>query len=122
MNASRGGTRKSSPEYARVFTALAAGGYLLVTGIIGYDVRALRGLAQGGRWVEAPVWWQLALGSGLLVLAAFLIRRLPHRWIMEMAPRRRMVNVGSGKSVRAHGTPAAPRAIEAPHSTDGVDE
>ena len=122
MNASRRGTRKPSPEYSRVFTALFAGGFLLVTGIIGYDVGSLRGLFRGGRWVESPVWWQIALGTGLIVLAGFLIRRLPHRWMAVMTSRRRLVNVGSGKSVRARGTPDAPRAIEAPYSTDGVDE
>jgi hypothetical protein len=99
MNSSTGGARKPSPEYARVFTALAAGVYLLVTGIIGYDVRNLHGSFDGGKWVAAPVWWQLSLGFALLLLAGFWIRRLPaYRWMTGEVPRRIMKNAGSGKS------------------------
>ena len=101
MSPSRG-RRKPSPAYARVFTALAAGGYLLVTGIIGYDVRALNGLFRGGRWVDAPVWWQVALGVGVLLLAGFWIRRLPSStWLAIVVPRRVTKNAGSGTSESA---------------------
>jgi hypothetical protein len=99
MKWSTGGARKPSPKYARVFTALAAGVYLIVTGIIGYDVRDLHGFFDGGKWVEAPVWWQLSLGFTLLLLAGFWIRRLPaYRWVTGEAPRRIMKDAGSGKS------------------------
>ena len=84
-----------------------------MTGVIGYDVRHLRGLFQGGRWVEAPIWWQILVGLGLLLLAWFFIRRLPARWMMAIASRRIMMNVGSGKSRGAGRTPGATRAIEA---------
>jgi hypothetical protein len=122
MSAFHARARKSSPEYARVFSALVGGGFLLVTGTIGYDVRHLHGFFRGGKWVAAPIWWQIALGTGLLILAAYLARRLPHRWTMVSAPHRREVSVGSGQSVRARGTPVAPRAIDAPGSTDPVGE
>ena len=96
MSPSRGGRRKPSPQYARVFTALAAGGYLVITGVIGYDVFHRR--AGAGRWVDATLWWQIALGLALLLLAGFLIRRLPSSWLAMAVPRQITKHAGSGQS------------------------
>lgn len=91
--------RKPSPQYARVFTALAAGGYLLVTGVIGYDVRHLHGLFRGGKWIDAPIWSQVVLGIAVLLLAGFWIRRLPSSsWLAIVVPRRVTKHAGSGTS------------------------
>jgi hypothetical protein len=65
-----------SSVYSRTFTALAVGAFLFVTGSIGWDVSYLHGLFAGGRWVHGPVWWQIGLGAGLLVLGGRWFRRL----------------------------------------------
>ncbi len=93
-------TRRPSPKYSRMFSAFAAGAFFLVTGLIGFDTYNLRGFFQGGRWVDPPIWRQVALGMALLLLGAFLARRLGGP--PPPAPRPRVVkHVGSGKSARA---------------------
>lgn len=90
-----------SKAYARMFTAFAAGAFLVVTGIIGLDVSYMRGLfAEGTKWVSGPVWWQIALGSALLLLGVYFSRRLGEpRWTSVSAPRTRIIKeVGAGKS------------------------
>ncbi len=82
-----------------MFSALAAGAYLVVTGVIGLDISYQRGTFQGTKWVDGPVWWQIALGAGLLLLALFLSRRLPSRWMPVPVPRARVIkDVGAGRS------------------------
>jgi hypothetical protein len=68
--------RRSSAAYSRMFSAFAAGLFFLVTGVIGWDIRYLHGLFAGGKWVDAPIWWQIGLGAVFLLLGAFLLRRL----------------------------------------------
>lgn len=65
------------PEYQRVLSAAAGGVLLLIAGLIGWDLRYSRGWFQGTTWVNGPVWWQIAAGIGLLLVAGFLARRLP---------------------------------------------
>lgn len=91
---------RPSPEYARMFSAFAAGAYLVVTGYIGLDVSNLHGMFRGTKWVDGPVWWQIGLGSGLLLLGVYWSRRLGGpRWTSQRAPRERIIkDVGSGKS------------------------
>ena len=52
--------------------------WLTVAGAIGWDVRHVRGFFQGTKWVDPPIWWQLAFGVALLAVAAFLARRVPY--------------------------------------------
>jgi hypothetical protein len=59
-----------------MFSALAFGGFLLVTGVIGLDVSQLRGLFDGTTWVDGPIWWQIALGFGLILLGVHWFRRI----------------------------------------------
>jgi hypothetical protein len=65
------------PEYQRVFSAAAGGLLLLIAGLIGWDLRYSRGWFQGTKWVDGPVWWQVAAGIGLLIVAGLLARRVP---------------------------------------------
>lgn len=66
-------------EYQRVFSFGAAGLLLTVAGAIGWDLTYSRGWFQGTKWVDGPVWWQVGLGTGLLLLAVFWARRVPSR-------------------------------------------
>ena len=68
--------RKPSSEYARVFTSIAVGAFLLVTGMIGWNVSYLRGLFEGGRWDTAPILWQVGMGAALILLGTFWARRV----------------------------------------------
>ena len=86
-----------------MFSAFAAGAFLVVTGSIGFDVSYMHGVFKGGRWVDGPVWWQIALGVGLLLFGAYTLRRLGEpRWTFTRSPRDRIVkNVGHGKTYGA---------------------
>ncbi len=82
-----------------MFSALAAGAYLFVTGVIGLDITYQRGMFRGIRWVDGPVWWQIALGVGLLLLGVFFSRRLPSRWTPIPVPRAQVIkDAGAGRS------------------------
>jgi hypothetical protein len=59
-----------------MFSAFAAGASLVVTGAIGFDVSYMHGFFEGGRWVDGPVWGQIALGIGFLLLGVYWSRRL----------------------------------------------
>jgi hypothetical protein len=63
-------------EYRRVFNAGAAGLLLFVAGLIGWDLRQSHGWFRGTKWVDGPVWWQVDVGLGLLLLAGFWARRV----------------------------------------------
>ena len=86
-----------------MFSAFAAGAFLVVTGSIGYDVRYLHGFFEGGRWVNRFIWWQVALGVGLLVLARYWFQRLTEPSPTFARPPRHppLVNVGAGRTARA---------------------
>jgi hypothetical protein len=64
-------------QYQRVFSVGFAGLLLFVSGIIGWDLRHSHGWFRGTTWVDEPIWWQIALGTGLLLLAMFWARRVP---------------------------------------------
>jgi hypothetical protein len=83
-----------------MFSAFAAGAFLLVTGLIGWNVRNMRGLFQGGRWEDGPIGWQIALGVVLLLLGRYWARRLGAAgWTFTQAPRDRTIKyVGRGKA------------------------
>ena len=86
-----------------MFSAFAAGAFLVVTGSIGWNVSHLHGFFQGGRWAGGIIWWQVALGVGFLLLGTHLFRRLgepaPTR---TRAPQERIVkHVGRGKTAAA---------------------
>ena len=84
-----------------MFSAFAGGLFFLVTGVIGFDTYNLRGLFQGGRWTDPPIWRQVALGTGLLVLGVYFSRRLGDTPPVPPPGRRVVKHVGSGKSARA---------------------
>ena len=95
-------TRRPSPRYSRMFTAFAAGAYLVVTGAIGYDVGYLHGFFAGGRWTDHVIWWQVTVGIALLALGAHWFRRLSEPGPVERAPRHpSLVNVGAGRTAGA---------------------
>jgi len=64
-------------QYQRVFSAAAAGLLFLTAGLIGWELSDSHGFFEGTRWVDAPVWWQVGAGIGLLLLAGFWARRVP---------------------------------------------
>ena len=66
--------RVPSSEYSRMFSAFAFGGFLFVTGAIGLDVSYLRGLFDGTKWVDGPIWWQMGLGFLLILLGVYWFR------------------------------------------------
>jgi len=74
-----GQSARPSSRYARVFTSVAAGLFLVVTGVIGWNVSRLHGMFEGGRWQDGPVGWQIGLGIALLLLGAFWSRRVEMR-------------------------------------------
>ena len=86
-----------------MFSAFAAGAFLVVTGLIGWNVSHLHGLFKGGRWEQGVIWWQLALGVGFLLLGVYLFRRLGEPWSASpRTPRGRIVkHVGSGRTAAA---------------------
>jgi len=64
-------------QYQRVFSVGFGGLLFLVAGLIGWDLKYSHGWFQGTKWVDAPIWWEVILGSGLLLLAGFWARRVP---------------------------------------------
>ena len=64
-------------QYQRVFSAGFGGLLFLIAGLVGWDLTYSHGWFQGTRWVDGPVWWQIALGTGLLLLAGHWARRVP---------------------------------------------
>jgi hypothetical protein len=63
--------------YQRVFSVGFAGLLFVVSGVMGWDLSHSHGWFRGARWVDAPVWWQIGLGSVLLLLAIVWARRVP---------------------------------------------
>jgi len=66
-------------QYQRVFSVGFGGLLFFVAGLIGWDLKYSHGWFQGTKWVAAPIWWQVALGTVLLLLAGFWARRVPPR-------------------------------------------
>jgi hypothetical protein len=66
-------------EYQRVFSVTAAGLLFLVAGLIGWDLSYSHGWFEGTKWVDGPVWWEVGVGLGVLLLAGFWARRVPLR-------------------------------------------
>jgi len=64
-------------QYQRVLSVGFAGLLFFVAGLIGWDLKYSHGWFQGTKWVDGPVWGQVALGTGLLLLAGFWARRVP---------------------------------------------
>ncbi len=69
----------SVSPYHQVFSSGAAGLLFFVAGVIGWDLKYSRGWFQGTRWVDRPIWWEIALGAALLLVAFALARRVPER-------------------------------------------
>src|SRR5687768_9705304 len=86
-----------------MFSALFFGALALVTGAIGYDVSHMSGVFRGGRWVDGPVWRQIALGSALVLLGVHWARQLAGRgWTPVRTRRARTIKyVGRGTTARA---------------------
>jgi protein-S-isoprenylcysteine O-methyltransferase Ste14 len=64
-------------QYQRVFSVGFAGLLFFISGLVGWDLKDSHGWFQGAKWVEGPVWWQIGLGAGLLLLAVYWARRVP---------------------------------------------
>ena len=64
-------------SHQQVFSTAAAGLFLFIAGLMGWDLSHSHGVFEGTRWVEGAVWWQVILGLGLLLLAGFWVRRMP---------------------------------------------
>jgi hypothetical protein len=86
-----------------MFSALAAGAFLVVTGSIGWSVRHMHGFFEGGRWAGGPIWSQIALGLGFLLLGVYWSRHLGESGSSSARthPARIIKRVGSGKTLRA---------------------
>jgi len=76
---SRGWPGPPGWQYQRVFSVGFGGLLLFVTGLIGYDLKYSHGWFQGTKWTDAPIWWQVAFGTVLLLLAGYWARRVPRR-------------------------------------------
>jgi hypothetical protein len=96
-------TKKPSPAYGRMFSAFFFGGFLVVAGAIGLEVRGMSGAFRGWRWVEGPIWPEIAMGSAVLLLGVYFSRRLPGAiWERDRQASRPVVkDAGSGKSAGA---------------------
>jgi len=66
-------------QYHRVFSFGFGGLLFFVAGLIGWDLNYSRGWFEATTWTDAPIWWQVALGTALLLLAGFWARRVPTR-------------------------------------------
>lgn len=66
-------------EYQRVFSVAAGGTLFLVCGLIGLDLTHGHGWLQGTRWMDGPVWWEVAAGVVLLLLAGVFAWLVPAR-------------------------------------------
>ena len=64
-------------QYQRVISVGVIGLWLTVAGAIGWDLTYVHGFFRGTKWVDGPVWWQIAVGVPLIALAVFLARRVP---------------------------------------------
>jgi hypothetical protein len=67
---------KPGAQYQRAIGAAATGLFALFSGLVGWDISHSHGWFRGTKWVDGPVWWQVGLGLGLLLLAGFLARRV----------------------------------------------
>ena len=94
-----------------MFSSFTAGAFLLTAGLIGFDVRYMRGWFRGGRWVEPPVWWQLAAGVVLLWVAVYTYRGLRSGWVRAAPAPLRMPTKSAGRGRSA--------GAEQPHGGDG---
>ena len=66
-------------QYQRVFSAGFGGLLFSVAGLIGWDLKYSHGWFEGTKWTDAPIWWQVAFGTVLLLLAGYWARRVPRR-------------------------------------------
>jgi len=64
-------------QYQRVISTAFAGLLFFVAGLVGWDLKYSHGWFQGTKWVDGTIWWQVGLGSVLLMLAGYWARRVP---------------------------------------------
>ena len=64
-------------EYKRVISAGAFGLLFLVAGLVGWTLSTHDAFVARTQWAEGPIWWQVAVGIALLLLAVFWARRVP---------------------------------------------
>ena len=74
-------------QYQRVLSVGFLGLLFFVAGVIGWDLKYSHGWFQGTKWVYGPLWWEIGLGAGLLLLAAFWARRVPTAALVRQAGR-----------------------------------
>jgi hypothetical protein len=73
------GRARPGYAYQRVFSVTAAGLLFFIAGLVGWDLSYSHGWFQGTKWVDGPVWWEVGIGLGLLLLAGLWARRVPLR-------------------------------------------
>jgi hypothetical protein len=95
--------KRPSQAYSAMFSSLFFGAFLLVTGLIGYDTQQRAKLFADSRWMGRPILWQIAAGTGLVLVGLYLARRLGvFRWEVVDGPASpRIKSVGSGRSTGA---------------------
>jgi hypothetical protein len=64
-------------RYQQAFSLGSAGLLLLGAGLVGWDLSHSHGLFQGTIWVDGPIWWQVGVGTALLLTACVWLRRVP---------------------------------------------
>jgi len=74
----RSWSNQSGYQFRRVFSIAAFGVWLTVTGAIGCDVSHGVGSFASAPRADGPIWWQFGTGVVLLVVAAFLARRVTY--------------------------------------------
>jgi hypothetical protein len=101
------------------FTALMAGAYFLITGLVGYNLDRTYALRAMSRWTGHPIPGQIVLGVALLAIGIYFVRRLnASRWIViGRRPERQVKNAGKGRSSGAERRRSLPEST--PDDTEG---
>jgi hypothetical protein len=78
----------------------------------GWDLKYSHGWFEGTKWVDGPTWWQVGLGTGLLLLAGFWARQVPprpapreHHSADQSEPSRKRFRLGAASSLLPDSSP-----------------
>lgn len=69
---------KFAERYFSILLLVGLGGYLLYAGLVGYDAMGRRDV-RISRWVSAPIWFEVIVGAGVLLVGIFKFWKLPPR-------------------------------------------
>jgi hypothetical protein len=92
--------KRRSMRYSRMFSALAFGLLFVITGLLGYDLRADHSTGlSGNERTDGPILRQVAIGVGLLCLGVFWSKRLADPRLGLTPPAARLMkHAGAGRS------------------------